>query len=362
MSSHPGGDQRPVLFVTNFTPAFRRPSFAALDRAEDVVFALVGGRVRHGGGTGGEAPELRTAYPSQRAVARLAASGRFRAIVAGLSGRVAPLAAWAGARRAGVPFVLWASLWAHPRTPAHRLSFRAVRHLYRDADAVVTYGPHISAYVRAQGARGPVLEAPQAVDVAFWSVPGTPERHAGFQVLFAGRPEAEKGLAVLLDAWRRSGLAATAGAELVLAGAGTERLPPEEGVRGLGRRSASELRNLYAGSDVVVVPSVPTPAFREPWGLVVNEAFHRGVPVIASDAVGAAAGGLVVPERTGLVVPAGDPGRLSAALERLHADAALRERLGTAAQAAVAAHTPQAWAGGVSAALAAAGAAQKGAG
>ena len=66
------------------------------------------------------------------------------------------------------------------------------------------------------------------------------------------------------------------------------------------------MRNFYAGSDVVVVPSVPTRDFLEPWGLVVNEAMNQGVPVIATDAVGAAAGGLVRHERNGLVVPAGD--------------------------------------------------------
>jgi len=38
------------------------------------------------------------------------------------------------------------------------------------------------------------------------------------------------------------------------------------------------------------VPSIPTASFREPWGLVVNEAMNRGIAVIASDAVGAAAG------------------------------------------------------------------------
>ena len=59
----------------------------------------------------------------------------------------------------------------------------------------------------------------------------------------------------------------------------------------------------------MVLPSVPTRDFREPWGLVVNEAFNQGVPVIATDAVGAVAGGLVRHERTGLVVPAGDAGR-----------------------------------------------------
>ena len=69
----------------------------------------------------------------------------------GPSGRVALPAAYAGARRARVPFVLWATIWAHPRTAAHALSYLPLRHLYRDADAIVTYGPHVSAYVRSKG-------------------------------------------------------------------------------------------------------------------------------------------------------------------------------------------------------------------
>ena len=279
---------KPVLFVTNYAPPFRVGAFAALHEREDVVFALIGGEVRHGGAVEAEAPFPVVRLP-ERGVARLAASGRFRAVVAGLSGRVALPAAYVGARAARVPFVLWATIWAHPRTPAHALSYLPLRHLYRHADAVVTYGPHVSAYVRGKGART-VLEAPQSVDNAFWSAPATPERRAPFQALFAGRPAPEKGLPVLEEAWRR---AALADAELVVAsGEAPERM-----------------RNFYAGSDVLVVPSIPAPDFLEPWGLVVNEAFDQGVPVIATDAVGAAAGGLVQHERTGLVVPAGDARR-----------------------------------------------------
>ena len=131
---------RPVLFVTNHAPPFRVGAFAALHEREDVVFALIGGGVRHGGG--GDADELPfpVVRPPQRGVLRLAASGRFRAVIAGLSGRIALPAAYAGARRAKVPFVLWATIWAHPRTAAHTLSYLPLRHLYRHADAIATYG------------------------------------------------------------------------------------------------------------------------------------------------------------------------------------------------------------------------------
>jgi glycosyltransferase involved in cell wall biosynthesis len=348
---------RPVLFVTNHAPPFRVGAFAALHEREDVVFALIGGEVRHGGGEGSGATAFPVVRPAQRGVLRLAASGRFRAVVAGLSGRVALPAAYAGARLARVPFVLWATIWAHPRTPAHALSYLPLRRLYRSADAIATYGPHVSAYVRAHGGRGPVIEAPQSVDDAFWSGPAEPLRRAPFQVLFAGRLAGEKGVEVLLRAWQHSGLSAPSTA-LVLVGDGPfrARAVATGAVLPEGPADPETLRNFYAGSDVVVVPSIPTRDFREPWGLVVNEAFDRGVPVIATDAVGAAAGGLVQHERTGLVVPAGDERALAAAIRRLHDNAPLRARLGAAAREAVRSFDHSAWAAGMARALAAAGA------
>ena len=71
--------------------------------------------------------------------------------------------------------------------------------------------------------------------------------------------------------------------------------------------------------------------------------------MIASDAVGAAAGGLVRDGRNGLVVPAGDPIALAAAMRRLAGDPALRARLGAAGRADVRAYTHDAWAEGFSA-------------
>ena len=288
--------------------------------------------MRHGGGgtTDDELP-FPVIRPPQRAVARIAASGRYRAVIAGISGRVALPAAYAGARAGRVPFVLWATIWRHPRTPAHALSYLPLRHIYRHADAIATYGPHVSAYVRTKHPRGPVFEAPQAVDAAFWGAEATPDRRARLPDPVRRPPGAGEGL-------RRPSAGRRRGRHWSSRRTGT----PEQ------------LRNLYAGSDVVVVPSLPTRDFLEPWGLVVNEAFHQGVPVIATDAVGAAAGGLVQHERTGLIVPAGDARALRAAIHRLHDDADLRHRLGDNARDAVAEYTFDAWAQGMSRALAAA--------
>ena len=117
--------------------------------------------------------------------------------------------------------MLWATIWRHPRTAAHALSYLPLRHIYRHADAIATYGPHVSAYVRAKGARGPVVEAPQSVDDAFWSAPREPRRHAPFQAMFAGRLEEEKGVGGA--AARLAARLPAPGAALVLVGDGPLR-------------------------------------------------------------------------------------------------------------------------------------------
>ncbi len=390
---------KPVLFVTGHAPAYRIGAFQRLNELEQVEFALFGGRLKHGGGGSAARLPFPHRHVREHELYALAASGRFRAVVCSTGGRVAPLATWAGTRRARVPLILWASLWAHPRSAAHAFSYPALRRLYRTADAVVTYGPHVSAYVQARGAQR-VHVAPQAVDNSFWSSAdvNTPKDlawpvDAHVKFLFAGRPAREKGLGVLVEAWSMSGLQ-TPTAALVLVGTGST--PPwvsaggavgattpwastggtdgattpwasTGGTDGASQVGASnvasqvmsldavspvQLRNFYAGADVLVVPSISTRTFREPWGLVVNEAMNRGLPVIASDAVGAAAGGLLRDGHNGIVVPAGDPIALAGAIRRLAGDASLRARMGAAARADISAYTYDAWARGFTDALA----------
>jgi glycosyltransferase involved in cell wall biosynthesis len=363
---------KPVLFVTGHAPAYRVGALACLHQREGIEVALFGGRSRHGGGGSAEELPFPHRHLRQRQLAALAASGRYRAVVCPTGGRLAPLACWAGARRAGVPLLLWASLWAHPRSAPHALSYLPLLGLYRSADAVVTYGTHVSAYVRARGARN-VHVAPQSVDNDFWSAPALAAAggqawpsDAAMKFLFVGRPAREKGLEVLVRAWRASGLEPPAGA-LVLVGLGSplpqwlsrgQEEDDREGLVCLGVLAPAELREVYAACDVLVLPSLATRTFREPWGLVVNEAMNRRLPVIVSDRVGAAAGGLVRDGRNGLVVPAGDVPALSGAIAELAADGPLRERLGAAGAEDVRAFSHEAWAEGFSAALASVGCAR----
>ena len=308
---------KPVLFVTNHAPPFRVGAFTGAARArERRLRADRRGRPPRRGRHRRRRSDAvsRVVHPSaarRRAARRLRPLPRRdrRPVRQGRAPRAPTRAHASGGSRSSCG----RRSGRHPRTPAHALSYLPLRHIYRHADAIATYGPHVSAYVRTKHPHGPVFEAPQSRRRrVLVGAPATPERHGDFQILFAGRPAPEKGFDVLRRGRRRR--------------RGRSWSPDEPGAR-------RDLRNLYAGSDVVVVPSVPTRDFLEPWGLVVNEAFHQGVPVIATDAVGAAAGGLVQHERTGLVVPAGDADALASrpappARRPRAARAARRERRG----------------------------------
>jgi glycosyltransferase involved in cell wall biosynthesis len=92
-----------------------------------------------------------------------------------------------------------------------------------------------------------------------------------------------------------------------------------------------ETPQFYDRADVVAVPSVRGPdGNRDGLPNVVVEAMACGVPVVASALSGIPEA--VEHERTGLLVPPGDPAALATAIERVLTDAALRARLVAAAR------------------------------
>jgi glycosyltransferase involved in cell wall biosynthesis len=340
-----------VALVTNYIPPYRAPLYELLAERLGVEVYCFGGEshflsnaIRNLDAQIANAPFPAHFLEHQRDAFGLAKG--HGAIISSTVGRTALPAAYLGARRHGRPFILWASLWGHPRTPAHLASFPLMRHLYRRADAIVTYGPHVSGYVaRYRGTNERIVVAPQAVEpevfrrrVSVHEVAAWREDNAlgdSPLVLFVGRLVEDKGVAALSDAWRL-----VHGREAVLAlvgddGAGRREWGFSEDVVFTGRIDREQLPVAYAAADVVVVPSIETARFLEPWGLVCNEAMSQGTPVIATTAVGAAAGGLVRDGETGLVVPAGDTVALAGAIERILDDAPQRHRLGSNAREAV---------------------------
>ncbi|BCW98414.1 MAG: glycosyl transferase family 1 [Armatimonadota bacterium] len=141
----------------------------------------------------------------------------------------------------------------------------------------------------------------------------------------------DKGVDILLEAWRIAGSRIPGGA-LVIAGDGPDRPALEavasglSGVRFLG--FLPDVRPLYAAADILVIPSR-----REGQSIVCLEAMMSQPPPAL---LVTAAGGL--PEmvhngETGLVVPPEDPSALAEALVLLADDDGLRACLATAAAA-----------------------------
>lgn len=269
---------------------------------------------------------------------------RYDAVIKSLNGKLMLPLTYATARVQKLPFVLWTGMWMHPQTTSHRVSLPLTEAIYRGAGAIVTYGEHVRQFVLQTSGVAPakVFVAGQAVDSErFRSV--EPTRNSGdAEILYIGQFEERKGLDYLFDAIDRIG---DAPLRLRLVGNGSQEQEVRARAAALGNVELvgyvpqDELPRHFARSRCLVLPSVTTNLDKEPWGLVVNEAMHAGLPVVTTDAVGAAAGGLVRDGVNGFVVPERDAGTLAEALRRLATDAELATRLGDQARTDAAAFT-----------------------
>jgi glycosyltransferase involved in cell wall biosynthesis len=335
-----------LALVTNVCTHYRRPLFESVaERFEvDFYFTSLGREWYQPSYSSVDVGTLRAVSEARPVpLARALMRGAYDCVVVSLVGRATLLAAVAAARLASRPLVLWVGIWNHPTTAFHRLSRPVVRALYRNADALIVYGPHVAAHISAESGRTEgIFEVSQAVDNELFRRPNRTDVEsvrAAFRPddspmgCFVGRLEREKGLEILVQA-----LATTVvDQRLLVVGSGSlepdlRALAASLGVADrivfAGRVPQNELAAYLHAADFLVLPSITTGGSKETWGLVVNEAMNSGLPVIATDAVGAAAGGLVVDTRTGRLVPERDPAALAAAMDELATDGATRLRLG----------------------------------
>lgn len=155
-------------------------------------------------------------------------------------------------------------------------------------------------------------------------------------VLGLGRVVHKKGFDLLLDAFARiAERHPTVG--LVIAGGGAEldALRQQASDLGLadrayfpGRLDRSQVAAATAGAEVFVMPSRV-----EPFGIVTLEAWRAGAPVVVTSRGGAVE--YVLPPQRGLIVDPEDTGAMAETLASLLDDAAMRDRLRTAATAAL---------------------------
>lgn len=150
-------------------------------------------------------------------------------------------------------------------------------------------------------------------------------------VVFIGRHDPRKGLAVLLAAWPE--IHRRTGARLRVVGADplavrlllARHRVPDAGIDVLGFVSQDDLTAELLRAKLLVAPAIGMESF----GMVLIRAFACALPVVCSDIPGYRA---VMTERTGTLVPPGDTESLTAAIASLLGDEQRRVELGRAAR------------------------------
>jgi len=181
---------------------------------------------------------------------------------------------------------------------------------------------------RGKGYSGPLDVIPQfgTDPELFKPLPAFPERP--FTIGYIGRLVEEKGIHILLDALAQ--LPKTAHLRLLGSGPQREALAAQTEQLGLTDRvtfdaqiASVDVPPYYHQLDVLALPSLTRPNWKEQFGRVLVEAMASGVPVVGSDS-GAIPG---VVGDGGLIVPEGDATALADALRTLMDDPAQRASL-----------------------------------
>jgi glycosyltransferase involved in cell wall biosynthesis len=142
------------------------------------------------------------------------------------------------------------------------------------------------------------------------AVNGGSRKDEQLRLIWAGTFSIRKGAHYLLDAWRQGGFGRHA--QLKVFGSVTlpDRLlhPPPENVEFVGSLPRSSLMEHYRTSDALIFPTLC-----DGFGMVVTEAWSRGLPVITTNRAGAA--DLLQPRQNGLLIPAGDAAAIGGAID-----------------------------------------------
>ncbi len=205
-------------------------------------------------------------------------------------------------RRNQAPFVLYSAQNLDKRYPIPFRWFE--RYALRHASAVYVCNREAGQILLRKGLRGSAVYLPLGVDLGLFAPEPKMSPSRVPVIGYVGRLEPHKGVDVLLRA-----LARTDDWCLRITGDGPARadlvrLAVELGIDGrvdfLGHARGEVIASRYRELDVLAVPSLPWPGWREQFCRVAVEAMASGVPVVASDDgaipdVVADAGVLVVP-------------------------------------------------------------------
>jgi len=141
-------------------------------------------------------------------------------------------------------------------------------------------------------------------------------------IFFAGRYAKEKGINVLIDAFREI---RKDNKDVYLVTAGQGRIKKMHGLIDMGFVPYSQLPKIYNACDIFCLPSIPHKLWEEQFGRVLIEAMACGKPVVSTSGSAITE---VVSNKEGVIVEPDSREQLIKALNKLIENDGLREKLG----------------------------------
>jgi glycosyltransferase involved in cell wall biosynthesis len=336
-----------IALITNFATHYRYPLFNLLSQSygfdlfffddpektkEDIQHLKI------------YTNEFLSCYLKTTEILKIILNRKYDAIIKCTNNKWSFIGSFLVAKLIRAKFIVWHSIWYYPETLQYKLFSWLLLKILRDySDAIVVYGKHGKRFLVEKGINPErIFNAWQTVENKLY---GKKIKRAELErirakfnisnkrkvILYVGRLVVEKGIFYLLK-----GLNMLDKTKFIFVVVGDGSLRDQINnhceknqidFRMVGVIPYHKLPVFYKLANLLVLPSITTKTFKEPWGLVVNEAFNQSCPVIVTDAVGAGVGGLVKDGVNGFVVLEKDSKALAEVIDKILNDNSLRERL-----------------------------------
>ncbi|MCL5807629.1 MAG: glycosyltransferase family 4 protein [Deltaproteobacteria bacterium] len=212
-----------------------------------------------------------------------------------------------------------------------------IRFALKYADAVLAVSPDLQQKAHDVSSRSDIVIMPHGLEVEAEDVIGLKPESFGMEapfshkknILFVGRLNNQKGLIYLIDAVK-SVSGELRDVRLLLIGEGDQRAALQERadklaladiVYFLGPKSHTEIMTYMSSADIFVLPSL-----EEPFGIVLLEAMHRRLPVVATNVQGIPY--IIKEGRNGLLVSPRDSIQLADRIVYLLQNSSIRAAMG----------------------------------
>jgi glycosyltransferase involved in cell wall biosynthesis len=250
-----------------------------------------------------------------------------------------------------IPFIIWTERWQYFDMPIRdKISNFFHKFLLKKAEKVLVTGQKSKEWVKSCGVlESKIAMAPNASEIESNkknSIKIKKEIIKNYSlknkkiILYLGRLIKRKGIKYLIEAFFKIDDKNTI---LIIAGGGdfyklgeknmefelkkqVKDLKLENKIIFTGEINHSDTAAYYSLADVFVYPSI-TEGISEPWGLTLNEAMQFGLPIVSTDAVGAAYD-LIEEGKNGYMVKEKNVDELKNAIEKILKDKKTRNKMG----------------------------------